>query len=656
MEKVSVCIVLASATLEAGGQDYYKTVYKPLASYLYKHSECKFSFIYGGPQLVWLKKKHPEFLSLVAQLAGKKQVEILGGGYYDPVFPLLSPSDRSGQIELLSSELRQVFGKRPRGMTLCASCWDTSLISGFQTCGMEYVLLDSALIPPKKQRYLPIITSEKGKYLTVLPYYEELLPDIQVDPAQYADHIADFVCASAHNDSDDGCGGRIVTLMFTPEQVAGLMQSGWFEQFLQAVAACDKLEFTLPGVFVRNARVHVPGYIPAGMCKDIAGWSLEPYTQVKPDGSFPVTIHDFLETYPLHHALYDRMFYVSMLISQTHGDKMRKKAAHEKLLEAQNGSAFVCQPLNVAENAEKRRKAFSSLIEAEKLIRESTEFHESITVFDYNGDGLNEYICQMNQYTAGISPEGGAVFSLDIMKNAGNYTDTMRRLESFDGVADRYFRGLFVDHLMDTADFENYLKGRPCGREVFACSRYEQTGFSSQRREIYLCAKGEFSSLREPVSLRKNYMLRSEGFSVQYIIKNESPLSLDGVFVVECNLAQPDSSPFYTQEFVAAGKRMSINGYEQPYTVLPEVSVMQVADSSNGLSFILEPNENCRVTTAPVIYRRPAAAGRISDAGMSYMLSLFWDVHLGPGMEIEKTVNFNIYLSRRRSSKQKTQA
>ena len=50
--------------------------------------------------------------------------------------------------------------------------------------------------------------------------------------------------------------------------------------------------------------------------------------------------------------------------------------------------------------------------------------------------------------------------------------------------------------------------------------------------------RGEFSSDQLPVVLRKNYIASSSGIIVQYILKNDSPLPLKALFVVESNFAQ----------------------------------------------------------------------------------------------------------------------
>ena len=116
------------------------------------------------------------FLQILRELTSRHQVEVLGGGYYSPIFPLLFPVDRSGQIEKMSALLRATVGKRPRGMTLFGSIWDPSLVTTFQSCGMEYVLLDSTLVPSSCKCCYPLITSEQGKTLKVLPLRSDFLP------------------------------------------------------------------------------------------------------------------------------------------------------------------------------------------------------------------------------------------------------------------------------------------------------------------------------------------------------------------------------------------------------------------------------------------------------------------------------------------------
>jgi len=649
MGKICVCFILSSDTSEISCPDKfeqnYQRVYKPAISFLYAHQNCFFSFSFTGDQISWCKKKRPEFLDLVSQLSSRKQIEVLGGGYYNPVFPLLNSPDRSGQIEMLSSELRQTMGKRPRGLVLCASSWDPSLVSGFQTCGMEYVLLDSSLIPPSKQFYLPVIMSDKGKSLNIISGFRNFLPNLAFSPEQYLQNLYTSVTHSTESDRYSQRGSdRIVTVLLGKKLFSQMLESGWFETLTQHIQNkfSDSMCLSTPLSCIKNATQYVPGYIPAGLSSDIAQWLLVPYTSVKNRENFPVTIHDFLEAYPLHKALYDRMLYVSMLVNQCHGDKMRKKAARDKLWEAQDGKAFICSSSGALANSARRQLAFKNLTEAEKLVRECSDFHESITSFDYNGDGVNEYICQMEQYNSCISLSGGSIFELDIMRNAGNYADNLSRNIRFDGCDDGYYRGLFVDHLLENAEFEQYINHKAISSGIFSKTQFSQNVFNSQRHEIQLYASEIFSSMRQNVSLRKNYLTMANGFTVQYILKNESPIAIDAKLVIESNFTQTEAGKLYRLEVVAAGQHKELDAYSDENTVLRDISAVQITDTESNISFIFEPNENAGLTFAPILFMRPDAFGNIVPAGLTFTLSLFWSVNLSAGMEMEKTVNFSI--------------
>ena len=78
----------------------YDNYYKPLVSFLYANPDFSFSFYFSGPEFEYIKKKNPEFLEILKKLVDRKQVELIGGGFYNPVFPLLFPMDRSGQVDL----------------------------------------------------------------------------------------------------------------------------------------------------------------------------------------------------------------------------------------------------------------------------------------------------------------------------------------------------------------------------------------------------------------------------------------------------------------------------------------------------------------------------------------------------------------------------
>jgi hypothetical protein len=394
---------------------------------------------------------------------------------------------------------------------------------------------------------------------------------------------------------------------------------------------------------------------------DIAQWARTPYTAVTKNDGYPVTIYDFLQTYPQSQALCCRMLYVSMLINQCHGDKARKKAAREKLWAAQNGEGFVCTSKGSLVNSMYRQKAYRYLNEAEMIVRGCGSFDESVSSFDYNGDGTDEYICRMLNYTACIKLLSGEICELDVMQSASNYADNPSRIKEFDGCTDDYYRGMFVDHIFTDTDMENYLKNKPAGTGIFSQMQYAETRFSGQHNEIQLQAQAEFGEHRQGVSLRKKYLANSNGFTIQYILKNESSAPLHANFVVESNFAQTnyaeESFAPYKVEIVTSAQKQEMDTTKSSSELdrsgsLSDVSAVQISDSENGLSFMFEPNENCGFSFTPIIFMRPEYNGtKIVPAEMTFATAMFWSVQLEPGREMEKTVNFSILNINRKSTK-----
>jgi hypothetical protein len=665
----SVCVCFGLEALPAGmtppdiEQDYLD-VYKPAVQFLYSHPSFCMEFSFTGPQLRFYRKNHPEFIEILEQLINRKQIEVLGGGFYNPVFPLLYPMDRSGQIEMLSAEIRQSVGKRPRGLCVCAGSWDSSLVTSFETCGMEYVMLDSTLIPPSKQSYIPIIMSDRGKAIDIIPVYRSLKPDGSVTAEEYLASLLASVKKCVKGDQyERTLSERYADVIFAHEEFRSLLKSGYLQDMCDTAAQkfAETIRFSYPLSYRKTVPERVNAFINAGMSGDIAQWAKIPYTSVTKSDCYPVTIYDFFQTYPQSRALYDRMMYVSMLVNQCHGDKMRKKEAREKLWAAQSGESYVCTAKGSLVNSLYRQKAYSYLAEAESLVRSCSGFEESVSSFDYNSDGSPEYVCRMNDYTACITAMGGEISELDVMQSTCNYADNPSRIEEFDGCNDNYYRGLFIDHIFTDEDMENYLVKKPAGSGIFSQVKYEEQKFSSQHNEITLCAKAEFSEKKQMIRLRKKYIANSSGFTVQYILRNDSGEPLHANFAVESNFTQTNftTSDFnpYRVEIAAAAKKKEIDTTNSSREItssgrISDVSAVQITDTDNSLSFVYEPNESCGFGFAPITFRRPEYEGtKIVPSAMTFAAAMFWNVQLDPGMEMEKTVNFSILVTHRKSVK-----
>lgn len=663
MSQVHICYSLKSSRIGPEQKEIfekdYENVYKPAAKFLYSHPEFRMSFAFNGVQIDFLQKEYPEFIEILRELISRRQIEILGGGYYDPAFPLLFPMDRTGQIEFLTSTLRSVTGKRPRGITLCASIWDYSLVSCFYNCGMDYVLLDDSLIPDEKQKFVPLIMSDKGKTISILPLYQEFKPEIQDAPRDYLNLISKKIAKSSKNSPKPlkECV-KGLNIQFTHEEFQSLLRSGYLEKLYREISEKkDFFDFETPITLVKEAKLRIPVYIASGMSREVGQWGIEPYRAVKADRHYPVSIYDFFQIYPQSRALYDRMLYVSMLVNQSHGDKLRKTSAREKLWEAQNGDGFICTSKGAFVSATYRQQAYKKLTEAEKIARQCGEFKETFVSYDYTGDGLNEYICRMNKYFAVISLGGGAIRELDVLQNSGNFADNLNCVKEFEGYDDNYERGLFIDHIFSEDEFNAYIQNKPSGNGIFSKYIYSELDFSSQRKEVKLVAEAKFQN-RQKISLKKKYVCYSSGMMIQYILKNESGELLKAKFAVESSFAQTNFNAkdfnAFSLDIVTNGKRQEINTKTSSYELndsgkLSDVEGIWVTDTDNNITFVFEPNESCGMSFNPIVFKRPEyTTGELIPAGMTFANTMFWDIVLTPGMEMEKTINFSIFSQKKK--------
>ncbi len=636
----------------------YQTVYKPIAKFLYSHPDFCFSFSFSGIQFQFLKKHRSELISILRELVDRRQIEILGGGYYDPVLPLLYSVDRNGQIDLLSTEIRMNTGKRPRGISLFGDCWDSSLVNNLQTCGIEYVLLDGCVVPQQKRKFLPLIMSDLGKSIEIFPYYDTFVPETNTKPELFVQNIIKTVEKIERKDTYIQLQpDRIVNININHEKMVELAESNWFDQlseYLKNNPDC-RIKTTTPTNYKKDQIITIPAFIPAGINDNIGKWIGRAYNEIDPSKvKNPYTVHDFMETYPKSHSLYNRILYVSMLVNQYKKDKIRKKSARDKLWQAQNGSGLLCTSKGAFSNSRYRQQCYKYLSEAEKILREGDEktFIEGISCFDYTCDGLNEYVCRMKNYFSYITLKGGALQELDVFKSGVNYADNLSKVREYDNYSDEYERGLFIDHIFTPDQFKSYLKGESAGDGIFSRIQYSENKFTGSHREVQLFADAVFPHTKQHITLKKNYIINSNGMTVQYILKNDSNTKFKAKFLVESNIAHtnfdPENINYYTLDVIDGGKKTTVDTTQSSAKMnrigqLKNVYMVRLSDNENGVAFDFEPNENANYCFNPLLFRRPGFTGdNLVPVSLTYVSTLFWDIDIEPGMETEKSINFTI--------------
>src|SRR3954471_8770672 len=87
----------------------YRQSYLPFLQVLEKYPEIPFSLHTSGPLLEWLVERHPEYVARVRALVETGRVEILGGGFFEPILTMIPHRDRLGQVREFKAYLEEVF-------------------------------------------------------------------------------------------------------------------------------------------------------------------------------------------------------------------------------------------------------------------------------------------------------------------------------------------------------------------------------------------------------------------------------------------------------------------------------------------------------------------------------------------------------------------
>lgn len=122
----------------------YQDSYLPLLELLERHPGVRLGLHTSGPLAEWLDRRHPDYLDRVARLVAARQIEIVGGAFYEPVLAMLPARDRIGQIKTYTQWLEQRFRTKVSGMWVAERVWDPSMTADIAAAGIDWTILDDS--------------------------------------------------------------------------------------------------------------------------------------------------------------------------------------------------------------------------------------------------------------------------------------------------------------------------------------------------------------------------------------------------------------------------------------------------------------------------------------------------------------------------------
>ncbi|MEA2612731.1 MAG: 4-alpha-glucanotransferase, partial [Chloroflexota bacterium] len=261
--------------------EVYDQAYGPMLEALDRHPGVRLSLHYTGPLLRWMAEERPDAIERLRRLVARDQVEILGGGYYEPVLASLPERDRIGQLTRMADELEAMFGRRPRGAWLAERVWEPDMPTSLVAAGYEWTILDDAHFRaaaiPEDALWGPYTTEDQGQLLRVFGTEQGLRYRI---PFREVDEVIDYLRAHATDGAE-----RIGTMGDDGEKFGGWPttwqhswgESRWVDRFFESLEAnADWLTTTTPSGWLAD---HAPigrAYFPTGSYAEMGEWALPP--------------------------------------------------------------------------------------------------------------------------------------------------------------------------------------------------------------------------------------------------------------------------------------------------------------------------------------------------------------------------------------------
>ncbi|MDR1301707.1 MAG: DUF1925 domain-containing protein [Treponema sp.] len=613
----------------------YKTNLKPFVSTLYKYPKIPATLHYSGVLLHWLEKVHPEFFILLEDLVSRKQVELLGGGFYEPMMPLLPLSDKIGQIELLTTYLRKHFGKRPQGCRLPALAWEPHIVGPLSTCGMGYTFLEDrqfTLAGVSAPAIEPCITEDQGKLITIFPVSNQL-------KEAFARQRASLVLEDLIQGHAVLQGGQGIICVF-PEQIFAEHEASEgaelrFHRFFEDLSCFEsQIDFTSPGKLYKGLRGLKKIYFPVSQEAGV----------LSGESASNPAVRQFLINYPEANRIYAKMMFTHVLINQLRGDKSRKRIAREELWKAQGLDAFCPGVYGGVCRHSIRKAVYKALLGAEKISREQSSTAPSVLNFDFDLDGEGEYLFWNGYINCYIQLEGAAIFELDYLPKLWNYLDTF---------AQGYKRTGFADHLVSSdLTFQDVQAGvlqqpsariahRYCGSELF-----ELLSMDKEHEQVHFRLPLQPGLAYGKVEIEKRYQIRKDTLKVSYGLTNRGTSTETGTFIPSLDLSFPGEG----ESFVHLAKIRLAEKNEEPEnevfvsegTIITDVAGITFEDLKNEVFITLSSDQNFDTWIIPI--RTPCPIkGVLRTLYQSTCIMPIRPFVLGPGDCLNTEFSLRIY-------------
>jgi len=216
-------------------RESWEKCYYPFLQILKKHPQFRITLHYSGALLERLEKEHPEFLPLLGGLVERGQVELLSGGFYEPLLAMIPAKDAVGQILMLNQYLQEKLQASPRGFWLAERVWSPALPQILAPTGLQYTIVDDSHFRyagiPEEEMFGYYVTEKEGFPLSIFPIHKPMRYAIPFHAPEETIEALRFYATDRGNlaipYADDG-----EKFGLWPGTYHSVYQEGWLEKFI----------------------------------------------------------------------------------------------------------------------------------------------------------------------------------------------------------------------------------------------------------------------------------------------------------------------------------------------------------------------------------------------------------------------------------------
>lgn len=603
-------------------EEAYQKSYKPFLETLERHPSLKVNLHYSGCLLEWLQAKHPKFLNRIAKIVRQGRCELLGGGFYEPILPMIPAEDARGQLDLMNSYLRKNFGVIPKGVWLAERVWEPNLPSILASSGLEYTALDDTHFLSAGIREEDLvgyfITEDQAKPFAVFPISMKLRYTV---PFRVPEETIDYFRSFSQRGSE-----AVLTLAddgekfgLWPGTYKWVYEEGWLERFLGSLEEnSDWLDTITFSDCLSNFPPSSKVYLPTASYEEMTHWALpadtgqnlENVIKALKDGNLyegyrPFLrggyFRNFLAKYPEANHLHKKMLYISSRLKALK-DKKDFNLARIFLYRGQCNCSYWHGVFGGLYLPHLRNATYDNLLRCETLIDKSTRTSLKLEEVDFDADRLNELYLTTGSINLIVDPdEGGVIKEIDYLKKPVNITCVLsRRKESYHrslverskssahqigqksiheierpapkGVEeylfyDGYTHWSLIDHILSTeSSSDDFKYGRIKWLRPLFDKPYDiKKDVSGRQIRIFLTRKENFSYNNSQFSLtiEKEIAIFKNKSEIQfgYLLKNAGEIRLDFIFASEFSLGLPGN------ERIATSDRFKIRDEARKFSV-----------------------------------------------------------------------------------------